>query len=97
MHTFAYARSAVQHSVLVLLLLSTGAQAEVLFAPAVFITTATPPPPAAESTRSGLLTTALQPAAATRQQPASSPPNPWIGPSHPQPSIHAPQPPKLRF
>lgn len=96
MHTFAYARSAVQHSVLVLLLLSTGAQAEVLFAPAVFIT-ATPPPPAAESTRSGLLTTALQPAAATRQQPASSPPNPWIGPSHPQPSIHAPQPPKLRF
>ncbi len=95
MHTFAYARSAVQHSVLVLLLLSTGAQAEVLFAPAVFITAT--PPPAAESTRSGLLTTALQPAAATRQQPASSPPNPWIGPSHPQPSIHAPQPPKLRF
>lgn len=100
MHTFANARSAVQHSLFALLLLSASTQAQVLFAPAVFTTAPPQATSAADSTHSGLLTTALQPAAANRQQPVSSPPSPWIGPSKQaiqQPNTDAPKPPRLRF
>lgn len=97
MHRLGYVRSIVQHSLLLLLLLSAAAQAEGLLAPAVFITAPQQTRTHALSTRSSLDKAALQPVAADRQLPAKRNAGQWLSHSVKPSDSAAPLLPRLRF
>jgi hypothetical protein len=97
MYRLGYARSIAQHSLLLALLLSAAAQAEGLFAPAVFITAPEQTRTQALSTRSGLEKAVLQSAAADRQLPANRNTGQWLSQSVTPPGSPAPLLPRLRF
>jgi hypothetical protein len=97
MHRLGYARSIAQHSLLLVLLLSAAAQAEGLFAPAVFITAPEQAHTQAISTRSGPEKAVLQSVAADRQLPADRNADQWLSQSVTPPGSPAPLLPRLRF
>lgn len=99
MDRFAYAYKGIQHSLFVLLLLSTSAQAEVLFAPAVFTTAAAQTTTQAQDqgAHSDQKKAVLQRTAQDHPQPVSSPRNQWISQPLKASESSAPLPPKLRF
>ncbi|WP_339081966.1 hypothetical protein [Pseudomonas sp. TMP9] len=101
MHRFGYAYSIVQNSAFALLLLSTGAQAELLFAPQVFITAPqqamTLRPNLRSAARSGLQQATLQPVITHRQPAASRRASQWLGHAEMPTNTPAALPPRLRF